>query len=231
MVVLPRIAKPALTGTFSRAASENSLERAFCIDRYVCAEGNLGRHDAVEYEATRVLRIAPQVVLGDARPVGHPVEVDLLVAERLPYAIEIFDGHTRGVQRYVRPGIQRLQTPACFVQQCAPIVVQLGLIASRAVEGVRFSGTPLIDEHDVTITMDSGEHRRGHGIERGRRHSWTAKEQKQRIRPLASADGGNSDEGHAYLPAAVSSRVLRREQLAAIRSHGGQALRMLQLAR
>jgi len=59
--------------------------------------------------------------------------------------------------------------------------------------------------------MDPGEHWRGHGIERGRRHSRTAGEQEQRIRLLTAADGRDPGEGQANLPAAGPARILRDE--------------------
>src|SRR4029077_14857015 len=72
-----------------RAAREDLLERALSLARYVGAESELWRHDAVEHDRARVRGEAAQIVLRDARAVRHPVDVPPLDPERRAHAVEV----------------------------------------------------------------------------------------------------------------------------------------------
>ncbi len=72
---------------------------ARCASRAMSGpERELGRHDAVEHDAARMLGEAPQVVLRDAGAIRHAVEIPLRDPERRAHAIEVLHGNRRRVE-------------------------------------------------------------------------------------------------------------------------------------
>jgi hypothetical protein len=103
------------------------------------------------------------------------------------------------------------------------------VVINRAVEIVRLAGAPLVNEHDVTISMDSLKGVSRGCIERRRGHSRATGEHEQRIRLFPAVDGRNAGYAEGDVPTGGVGRILGNAELAAFGQNDGDLGGILQL--
>ena len=110
LVGVRRVAERLAAGRLRGAAAQDHAECGLGVQGDRRAEREAGRHDAIEDHAAHAIGIAPQVVLRDPRPVGHPVEIHLGGAERLAHSLEVADRDAGGVLRHIMLRAQGVET-------------------------------------------------------------------------------------------------------------------------
>jgi hypothetical protein len=104
------------------------------------------------------------------------------------------------------------------------------VVINRAIQKVRVAGAPLVNEHDVTITVNTLKGVSRGRIERRRCHSRPAGEHEQRFRLFAPVDGRNAGYAEGDVPTGWLGGILGDAQLAAVGQNDGDLGGILELA-
>ena len=85
------------------AAGENVVDGPLAFRCDLGAKGQLRWYNAVNNHRSSRVGVTAGEMLRNARPVGHAVQIQFLIAKRLAYGLEISDGHAgRKETRVVR---------------------------------------------------------------------------------------------------------------------------------
>ena len=151
-----------------------------------------------------------QVLLGDARAIGHADEVEARCAERLAQRFEILDRLGGGVEARIGMLADLLETGARRGSRALDVEVQCFLLLGHglAVERVRFAGAALVEQQDMPALACRPE-RSGHlwpGVDRRLAGPAGKVDDEVVVGRLRAADQG---EAQVDLAAAGLGAVLR----------------------
>ena len=170
------------------------VERALPVAGHVERNPHVRRRNAVEHDTANRRLVLLQIHERRARAVRTAPEVDLAVSEELPNIVDVVHRNRRGVEPNVRLQLSETGAEALdrVVIDAAKVVVS-GRVGG-AVQRIRFSRAPLVDEDNVAVGLVLAEHRDTLGGERRRATTRATLEDEQRIGFGNSAEGWSDDD-------------------------------------
>ncbi len=213
-----------VAGGIGLAAREHALERGLRLDRDARHEREFRRHDGIQHDRARAVRVAPGVVLRHARAVGTAEQVDVLVAERGAHGVEVLHRDAGRVE--LRPCRERAEA---FARELAhlggrQLAGRERFVVHRAVEPVGAPGAALVHEHEVAFAPDAGEGAEDGRVTLDRALARAAGDEEQRIRPGFRRDGRDDRDRQRDLRALRVGGVFRHLELSAARLDGDEPM-------
>ena len=145
-------------------------------------QGHFRRHDAVQDDPSCTAREPAHVVLGDSGAVGDPVEVQLLVPQRLADPLEVSNSHAG--REETRVVVERLEASHTCVDHVGDTIggQKRVVLAGLAQQRRGPTGTPLVDQQDVPLAGNAREGMFRRHVETRRRLARPARNDHERIR-------------------------------------------------
>ncbi len=165
------------------APFEDGIERALGIAWDQLEHRDVEERAAVQHRRSDVIRMLPEVVLHERRSVRAPIEIDPVVAERLPNGVEVVGSLRARVEALIGVEVRQVLVQPRLEGGDRVRARHAGHIGPRLrqLQRVGVAGPPLVHEHDVPARMDLGERtRRGRPVV-GRGAARPARDEEDRV--------------------------------------------------